>query len=91
LALLDLGSSVDFAAGPCLDRPFLLEPGLEDGVLSDVRGLVSVKACSLPGTGEPGLEAVVLDPFAREPSGEDSISSITKGPCLVVLVFLKTP
>jgi len=49
------------------------------GVLSDVRGLDSVEACLLPRTGEACLRAAVSDPFMGEPSGEDSISSITGG------------
>jgi len=95
LTLFDLGSSAGFAAGPCLEAylngAFLLEPGLEQGVLSDVGGLVSVEACSLPTTGEACLGAAVSDPFVGEPSGEDTISSITGGPYLEALLFLGRP
>ena len=91
LSLLDLGSSAGFVTGPCLDGAFLLEPGLETGVLSDVGGLVSVEACLLPGTGEACFEVLFLTFFVGEPSGEDSISSITKGPCLVALLLLEKP
>ena len=91
LTLLDLGSSAGFAGGPGLDGAFLLEPGLEAGVLNDVGGLVSVEACSLPTTGKACLGATVSDPFVGEPSGEDSIFSITGGPCLVTLLLLEKP
>jgi len=74
LTLFDLGSSASFPAEPYLDGSFLLEPGLEEGVLSDVGGLDSVEACSLPRTGEVCLGAAVANPFVGEPSGEDSIS-----------------
>jgi len=91
LTLLDLGSSAGFAVGPCLDGAFLLEPGLEEGVLSDVGGLDSVENYSLPRTGKACLGVAVPDPFVGEPSGEDSIFSITGGLYLEALVFLKTP
>ena len=91
LALFDLGSSAGFAVGPCLDGAFLLEPGLEEGVLRDFGGcggLDSVEACSLPTTGEACLGAAISDPLVGEPFGEETISSITGGSCLEVLVFL---
>ena len=95
MTLLDLGSSAGFAVGPyleaCLDGAFLLEPGLEEGVLSDVGGLDSVEACSLPTTGKACLGAAVSDPFVGEPFGEDSIFSITGGPYLEALAFLGKP
>jgi len=91
LTLLDLGSAAGLVAGLGLDGACLLEPGLEEGVLSYVRGLDLVEACSLPRTSKAFLGAAVSDPFVGEPSGEDSISSITGGPCLVALVFLETP
>ena len=80
LVCLDLGSSAGFAAGPCLEGDFLLEPGLEAGVCFDDGGLVSVEACSLLGTCEACFEVAVSDLFVGEPSGENSISSITGGP-----------
>jgi len=91
LTLLNLGSFASFAAGPYLDGAFLLEPGLEEGVLRDVGGLDSVEACLLPKPGEACLGAPVSDPFVGEPSGKDSIFSITGGPCLEALVFLEKP
>ena len=91
LTLLDLGSSAGFAAGLHLDGAFLLEPGLEDGVLSDVGGLDSVEAYLLPTTGEAYLEVAVSDPFVGEPFGEDLISSIIRSPCLEALVLLENP
>ena len=95
LTLFYLGVSVGFAARPCLDAyldgAFLLEPGLEEGVLNDVGGLVSVEACSLPTTGKACLGAAVSDPFVGEPSSEDSISSITRDPYLEALVLLGKP
>ena len=95
VTLFDLGSSAGFTAGPCLeaclDGAFPLELGLEKGVLSDVGGLDLVEACSLPTTGEACVGAAVLNPFVSEPSDEDSISSITEGPCLETLVFLSKP
>ena len=69
LTLWDLGSSTGFAVGPYLDAAFLLEPGLEEGVLSDVRGLDSVEAYSMPGTDEACLEVAVSDPLVGEPYG----------------------
>ena len=74
-----------------MDGAFLLEPGLETGVLSKVGGLVSVEACSLPGIGKACFEVIVSDLFVSEPFGEDLISSITKGPCLVALLLLEKP
>jgi len=98
LALFDLGSSAGFAVGPCLeaylDGAFLLEPGLEEGVPRDFGGcggLDLVKACSLPTIGEACLGVAVSDPFVGEPSGEDTIFSITDGSCLEALVFLGNP
>jgi len=50
-----------------------------------------VETCLLPTTGEACLGAAVSDPFVGEPSSEDSISSITGGPCLEALVVLGKP
>jgi len=95
LTLFYLGSSAGFAAGPCLkaclDGAFLLEPGLEEGVLSDFEGQDSVEACSLPTTDEACLGVAVSDPFVGEPSSEDTISSITGGSYLEALVFFGKP
>ena len=77
-----------------MDGAFLLEPGLEEGVLRDFGGcggLDSVEACSLPTVGEACLGIAVSEPFVGEPSGENTISSITGGSCLEVLVFLGRP
>ena len=74
-----------------MDGAFLLEPGLEVGVLSGIGGLVSVEACSLPGTDETCFKVTVFDLFVGESSGEDSISSITEGPYLVALLLLENP
>jgi len=63
LTLLDLGSSAGLAVGPCLVETFLLEPGLEVSVLSDIGGLDSVEACLLPGTGKACFEVAVSDLF----------------------------
>jgi len=80
LTLFDSSSSVGFAAGLCLeaflDGAFLLEPGLEEGVLSNLErfgGLDSVEACSLPTTGKACLGVAVSDPFVGEPSCEETI------------------
>jgi len=78
----------------CLDGVFLLEPGLEEGVLRDFGGcggLDSVKAYSLPTTSEAYLGVAVSEPFMGEPSGEDTIFSIIGGSYLEVLVFLGKP
>ena len=80
LTLFDLGSSASLAAGPCLVDTFLLEPGPEAVVPSDVGELDSVEACSLLRTGEACFEVAVSDLFVGQSSGEDSISSITGGP-----------
>ena len=88
---LDLGSSAGFAAGLRLEATFLLETGLQAGVCFNEGGMVSVEACSLPGTGEACFEVAVSDLFVGEPSGEDPISSITGGPCLVGLLLLENP
>jgi len=74
-----------------LEGAFLLEPGLEAGVCFDVGGLVLAEACSLPRTGEACFEVTVSDLLVGEPSDEDSISSITGGPCLVALLLLEKP
>ena len=50
-----------------------------------------MEACSLPTTGEAYLGVAVLDPFVREPSGEDTIFSIIRGACLKALVFPVKP
>jgi len=91
LARLDLGSSACLAAGPCLEVAFLLETGREAGVCLDEGGLVSVEACSLSRTGEAYIGVVVSSLLMGEPSGVDSISSTTGGPCLVVLLLLVNP
>jgi len=53
--------------------------------------LVSVEVCSLPGTGVACVGVAVSDLFMGEPFGEESISSITEGPCLVVPLLLEKP
>ena len=74
-----------------MNEAFLLEPGLEEGVLGDVRGLDSMEDCSLPTTSEAFLGVAVSDSFVGEPSGKDTIFSITGGPCLEAMVFLGKP
>jgi len=91
LTRLDLDSSACFAAGPCLEEAFFLGTDREEGVCFDEGGLVSVEADSLPGTGEACVGVVVSDFFTGEPFDEESISSITGGPCLVVLLLLENP
>ena len=91
LTCLDLGSLAGFAACSCLVEAFRLGTSLEAGVCFEEGGLVLVEAYSLLGTSEACLEVAVSDNFMGEPSGEDSISSITEGPCLVVLLFLENP
>ena len=94
MTLFYLGSSAGFAARPCLDGAFLLEPSLEEGVLSDFEGCGgrdSVGACSLSTTGEAYLGVAVSEPFMGEPSDEDTIFSIIGGSYLEVLVFLGKP
>ena len=91
MTLLVLGSFAGLPAGPCLVETFLLEPGLEADVLSDVGGLVSVEACLLPGTSEACFEIVVSELCVSEPSSDDSISLITGGPYLVTLLLLEKP
>jgi len=54
-------------------------------------GLVSVDACSLPRTGEITGAAGVSGFLMGEPSGEDSISSITRALCFVALLLLTNP
>jgi len=91
LTNLDLGSSAGFAVGPSLEVAFGLGIGQEAGVCLDEGGLVSVEACSLPGTGEACVGVVVSGLLMGEPSGEDSISSTTEGPSFVVLLLLVNP
>jgi len=74
-----------------LEEAFLLGTGREAGVWFDEGGLVSIEACSLLGTGEACVGVAVSELFNGEPSGGDLISSITGGPCLVVLFFLEKP
>ena len=72
-----------------MEVTFLLGIGREAGVCFDEGGLVSVEACSLPRTGKACVGVVVSGLFMGEPSGEDSISSTTGGPCLMVLILLE--
>jgi len=74
-----------------LEEAFLLGAGLEAGVFFDDGGLVSVEAYLLAVTSETYFEVAVSDLFMGEPSGENSISSITGGPCLVALLLLENP
>ena len=90
LALFDEGSLVDLDGGLGFEVAFLLRIGREVGVCLD-RGLVSVDACSLARTGETCGSAGVSGFFVGEPSDEDTISSITGGPCFVVLLLLTNP
>jgi len=53
-------------------------------------GLVSVEVCLLSRTGESGGTTGVSRVLMGDPADEDKISSITGGPCLVVLL-LTTP
>ena len=98
LTFFYLGSSASFAVGPCLeaglDGAVLLEPGVEEVVLSDFEGCGgrdSVGAYSLSTTGEAYLGVAVSKPFVGEPSGEDTISSITGGCYFEALVFPGKP
>ena len=91
MARLDLDSSACLAAGLCLEVTFLLGTGQEAGVCLDEGGLVSVEACSLSRTGETCVGVVFFGLLMGEPSDEDSISSTTEGPCLVVLLLLVNP
>ena len=88
LARFEEGSSAVLEAGPCLDTTFLLRTGCEVAVCL---GLVSVEACSLSRTGESCDVAGVSGFFVGEPSDEDTISSITGGPCFVELLLLTNP
>ena len=90
MALFYEGSSADLGAGPCLEVAFLLRTGSEVGVCLE-RGLISVDVCSLSRTGETYGVAGVSGSLMGEPSDEDSISSITGGPCFVVLLLLTNP
>jgi len=83
LAPFDEGSLVSLVAGPCLELAFLLRTGREVGICLE-RGLVLVEACVLSRTGEACGEAGVSGFLMGEPFGEDSISSITGGPCFMV-------
>ena len=90
LALFDERASAGLGAGPCLEVAFLLRTSREVGVCLE-RGLVPVEACSFSRTGEACGEAGVSVFLMGEPSGEDSISSITRGPCFVELLLLANP
>jgi len=90
LALFDEGSLAGLGAGPCLEVVFLFRTGREVGVCLD-RGLVSVDAYSLVRTGETCDFMGVSGFFVGEPSDEDTISSITGGPCFVELLLLTNP
>ena len=74
-----------------MEEAFLLGTGREVGVYFEEGGLVSVEACLLPGTDKACFEDAVSDLFVGEPSGKDSISSVTRGPCLVTLLLAEKP
>ena len=90
MALFNVGSSAGLVARPCLEVAFRLRTGRVVGVCLE-RGLVSVDACSLSRTGKSCGAAGVSGFLMREPSGEDSIFSITGVPCFVVLLLLTNP
>ena len=90
MAFLDEGSSAGLDAGPCLEVALRLRTGRQVGVCLK-RGLVSVDACSLSRTGETCGAAGVSGFFMGEPFDEDTISSITGGPCFVELLLLTNP
>ena len=90
MALFYECSSAGLDEGLGLEVAFLLRKGREVGVCLD-RGLVSVDACSLARTGEICGSAGVSWFFVGEPSDEDTISSITGGPCFVELLLLTNP
>jgi len=54
-------------------------------------GWLNSRGLSLSGTGEACVGVVVSGLLMGEPSSEDSISSTTGGPCLVVLLLLVNP
>ena len=87
LAFFDEGSSPDLEAGPCLEVALRLRTDLEVGVCLE-KGLVSLDTYSLPRTGETCGSVGVSGFFVGEPSDEDTISSITGGPCFVELLLL---
>ena len=87
MALLDEGSSAGLDGGLDLEVAFLFRTGREVGVCLD-RGLVSVGACSLLRTGKKCGSGGVSGSLMGEPSGEDSISSITGGPYFMELLLL---
>ena len=90
MALFYEGSSAVLDGRLGLEVVFLFRTGREVGVCLE-RGLVSVDAYSLSRTDESCGAAGVSGCLMGEPSGEDSISSITEGPCFVVLLLLTNP
>jgi len=84
LARLAEGSVAGLGEGLYGASAFLFRTGREVGVCF---GLVSVDACSLSRTGESRGTAGVSGVLMGDPSDEDKISSITGGPCLVVLLL----
>jgi len=80
-AFLEEGSSADLDVGSCLEVALHLRRGLEVGVYLE-RGMVSVDACSLLRTGETCGYVGVSGFFVGESSDEDTVSSITGGPCV---------
>ena len=81
------GSVAGLGEGLCWASAFRFRTGQEVGVYL---GLVSVEARSLSRTGDSYGTAAVSGVLMDDPSDEDIISSITGGPCLVVLL-LTTP
>ena len=90
MALFAEASSAGLDGGLGLEVAFLLRIGREVGVCLD-RGLVSVDAYSLARTGETCGSVGVFGFFVGELFDEDTISSITGGPCFVELLLLTNP
>jgi len=85
-----VGSLEGLAVGLYLEVAFRLRTGRVVSVCLD-RGLVLVEACSLSRTGEARGCVGVSGFLMGEPSGDDLISSTTRGPYLVVLLLLTHP
>jgi len=77
LACLAEGSPDGLVAGLGCASAFLFRIDREVGVFL---GLFSVEACSLSGTGDSCDSAVGAGVLMGNPSDEDKISSITRGP-----------
>ena len=85
MARLTEGSAAGLSEGLCWASAFLFRTGGEVGVCL---GLVSVDAYSLSRTGESCGTTGVSGVLVGDPSNEDRIFSITRGPCLVALLLI---